>query len=76
MFDEPDKEKKDQYKQQIEEAIHELTNGKEAFDFEIYFSEVVLKKGGLARLSISSLKHGRCAELEWLLPPKVLRRNQ
>ena len=37
---------------------------------------VVLKKGGLARLSISSLKHGRCAELEWLLPPKVLRRNQ
>ncbi len=45
-FDEPDKEKKDQYKQQIEETINELTNGKEAFDFEIYFSEVFHKKSG------------------------------
>jgi hypothetical protein len=39
-FDEPDKDKKAHYKQQIEETIHELTHGKEAFDFEIYFSEV------------------------------------
>jgi type I restriction-modification system DNA methylase subunit len=45
-FDEPDKEKKDRYKQQIEDTIHELTNGKEAFDFEIYFSEVFHRKGG------------------------------
>jgi hypothetical protein len=45
-FDEPDKDKKDQYKQQIEEAIHELTNGKEIFDFEIYFSEIFHGKGG------------------------------
>lgn len=45
-FDEPDKEKKDRYKQQIEATIHELTNGKEAFDFEIYFSEVFHRKGG------------------------------
>jgi type I restriction-modification system DNA methylase subunit len=45
-FDEPDKEKKDRYKQQIEDTIHELTNGKEAFDFEIYFSEVFQRKGG------------------------------
>lgn len=45
-FDEPDKDKKDRYKQQIEDTIHELTNGKEAFDFEIYFSEVFHRKGG------------------------------
>jgi type I restriction-modification system DNA methylase subunit len=45
-FDEPDKDKKDRYKQQIEDTIHELTNGKEAFDFEIYFSEVFHSKGG------------------------------
>jgi type I restriction-modification system DNA methylase subunit len=45
-FDEPDKDKKDRYKQQIEDTIHELTNDKEAFDFEIYFSEVFHAKGG------------------------------
>jgi type I restriction-modification system DNA methylase subunit len=45
-FDEPDMDKKDRYKHQIEETIHELTNGKEAFDFEIYFSEVFHRKGG------------------------------
>jgi type I restriction-modification system DNA methylase subunit len=39
-FNEPDKDKKHQYKQQIEDTIHRLTKGKEAFDFEIYFSEV------------------------------------
>ena len=45
-FDESDKDKKDRYKQQIEDTIHELTNGKEAFDFEIYFSEVFHQKSG------------------------------
>jgi type I restriction-modification system DNA methylase subunit len=45
-FDEPDIDKKGRYKQQIEDIIHELTNGKEAFDFEIYFSEVFHRKGG------------------------------
>ncbi|MDF0642563.1 MAG: TaqI-like C-terminal specificity domain-containing protein [Nitrospira sp.] len=45
-FDEPDKDKKDRYKQQIDDTIHELTNGKEDFDFEIYFSEVFHRKGG------------------------------
>lgn len=44
-FDEPDKDKKDLYKQQIENTIHELTNGEEAFDFEIFFSEVFHRKG-------------------------------
>lgn len=45
-FDEPDQEKKHRYKGQIEEIIHELTNGKEDFDFEIYFSEVFHRTGG------------------------------
>src|SRR6266478_2554972 len=44
FFDEPDKEKKDDYKRQIENITHDLTNGKEEFDFEIYFSEVFHKK--------------------------------
>ncbi len=30
---------------------------------------VALKKGGLCRLEIESLKYGRCATLEWLLAP-------
>jgi len=46
LLGEPDKDKKDRYKQQIEDTIHELTNGKEAFDFEIYFSEVFHQKSG------------------------------
>jgi adenine-specific DNA-methyltransferase len=45
-FDEPDKDKKDRYKEEIEHTIHELTNGKETFDFQIYFSEVFHRKGG------------------------------
>ena len=33
---------------------------------------VVMKKGGLCKLSIESLKPGRCAALEWLLTPKQM----
>jgi phosphohistidine phosphatase len=33
---------------------------------------VVLKKGGLCKLYLESLKHGRCAALEWLLTPKQM----
>jgi phosphohistidine phosphatase len=33
---------------------------------------VVMKKGGLCRLSVGSLRHGRCAALEWLLTPAQL----
>lgn len=33
---------------------------------------IVLKKGGLCKLSAATLKAGRCAELEWLLTPKQL----
>lgn len=33
---------------------------------------VVMKKGGLCKLSTDSLQHGRCAALEWLLTPKQM----
>ncbi len=42
-----------------------LVSGKEGLT-------VVLKKGGLCKLTVESLKHGRCAALEWLLTPKQL----
>jgi len=45
-FDETDAKKKAALKQQIDALIHQLTNGKEIFDFEIYFSEVFHRKGG------------------------------
>jgi phosphohistidine phosphatase len=35
-------------------------------------SSVVLKKGGLCKLSVESLKPGRCAVIEWLLTPKQM----
>jgi phosphohistidine phosphatase len=30
-----------------------------------------LKKGGLCKLSVETLKFGQCASLEWLLPPSI-----
>jgi phosphohistidine phosphatase len=33
---------------------------------------VLMKKGGLCKLSTNSLHHGRCATLEWLLTPKQM----
>ena len=33
-----------------------------------------MKKGGLCKLAVDALKHGRCATLQWLLPPKLLTR--
>jgi phosphohistidine phosphatase len=35
-------------------------------------ASVVLKKGGLCKLSAESFKHGRCATLEWLLTPRQM----
>lgn len=35
--------------------------------------EVDFKKGALCKLSSDSLTFGRCATLEWLVPPKILR---
>ncbi|MCK7480128.1 MAG: Eco57I restriction-modification methylase domain-containing protein [Candidatus Moduliflexus flocculans] len=63
-FDEPDKDKKDRYKQQIEATIHELTKGKQAFDFEIYFSEVFHGKGGFDVLIANPpyVSHDRISE--------------
>jgi len=36
--------------------------------------QLVLKKGGLCKLTVDTLRHGRCATLEWLLTPGQLRR--
>jgi phosphohistidine phosphatase len=33
---------------------------------------VAMKKGGVCKLSVEALKHGRCAALEWLLTPKQM----
>ncbi|HUY32442.1 MAG TPA: hypothetical protein VMV69_06645 [Pirellulales bacterium] len=46
FFDESYRDKKAEYKENIEDLIHQLTNGKETFDFEIYFSEVFHAKSG------------------------------
>jgi phosphohistidine phosphatase len=35
-------------------------------------ASVLMKKGGLCKLSADSLQHGRCATLEWLLMPKQM----
>ena len=42
-----------------------LVSGKETFG-------VVMKKGGLCKLTTESLKHGRCAALQWLVTPKQM----
>lgn len=36
--------------------------------------QLVLKKGGLCKLTVETLRYGRCAALEWLLTPGQLRR--
>jgi REP element-mobilizing transposase RayT len=46
FFNESDRAKKAQFKRQIEALIHNLTQGREVFDFEIYFSEVFHAKCG------------------------------
>lgn len=43
-FDATDRKQKEKLKREIHHVIHELTNGMEAFDFEIYFSEVMDRK--------------------------------
>ena len=37
---------------------------------------ITFRKGGLCQLVVDSLKHGRCASLEWLLTPKQMARNE
>jgi len=50
FFDETDHSKKEKLKKEIDNLIHELTNGNEKFDFEIYFSEVFHSKRGFDML--------------------------
>jgi hypothetical protein len=45
-FNETNIKKKQNYKNEIDKLIHDITNGHEQFDFEIYFSEVFHNKGG------------------------------
>jgi hypothetical protein len=45
-FDESNTTKKLSLRRQINDLIHELTNGDEIFDFEIYFSEIFQRNGG------------------------------
>lgn len=45
-FDATDHKKRDEYRQKIDGLIGQLTNGKKAFDFMIYFSEVFHRNGG------------------------------
>jgi len=46
FFNETDRNLKAKLKEQIEVLIHDLTNGRETFDFEIYFSEVFHENKG------------------------------
>ena len=32
---------------------------------------LTMKKGGVCKLSVGALKYGKCASLEWLLPPSI-----
>ena len=45
-FNETSATKKQEYKNQIDELINQITNGQEDFDFEVYFSEVFHEKNG------------------------------
>jgi phosphohistidine phosphatase len=36
--------------------------------------DIVMKKGGLAKLVTEDLRYGQCATLEWLLAPRVMTR--
>jgi len=46
LFNETSPIKKQEYKQQIDELISQITNGHKEFDFEVYFSEIFHEKGG------------------------------
>jgi len=45
-FNETNVKKKQEYKQKIDQLINQITNDNEAFDFEVYFSEVFHEKSG------------------------------
>lgn len=64
-FDESVAAKKTTLRDKIDKLIHELTNGKETFDFEIYFSEVFHSRGGFD-VVIANPPYG--ADIDELLP--------
>jgi type I restriction-modification system DNA methylase subunit len=64
-FDESVAVKKIALRDEIDKLIHELTNGNETFDFEIYFSEVFHSKGGFD-VVIANPPYG--ADIDKLLP--------
>ena len=45
-FNATDRREKEAFKHEIDGLIHDLTNGRAVFDFEIYFSEVFHQNGG------------------------------
>jgi len=45
-FNETNVKKKQEYKKQIDQLIRQIKNDNEAFDFEVYFSEIFHGKGG------------------------------
>ena len=67
FFDESDRAKKAQIKQQIDHLIHQLTQGRVVFDFEIYFSEVFHAKGGFD-VVIGNPPYVRQEEIKHLKP--------
>jgi len=46
FFNETDRDKKTKLREEIDTVIHELTHGRETFDYQIYFSEVFHAKRG------------------------------
>ena len=45
-FNETNAKKKQEYKNQIDQLVRQITNDNETFDFEVYFSEVFHEEGG------------------------------
>jgi len=68
-FDATDRKEKEKLKQEINDTIHDLTNGKKDFDFEIYFSEVMdLKRRGGFDVVIGNPPYVRSEAIKTLKP--------
>ena len=62
LFSEANPSKKQEYKEQIDGLISQITNGHTEFDFEVYFSEVFHAKGGFD-VVIANPPYGRYAAI-------------
>jgi phosphohistidine phosphatase len=51
----------------LSQLVSVLASGEERTD-------IAMKKAGLCKLAIRTLRYGRCASIEWLLPPAHLAR--